>query len=342
MSEAPPFWFRKAGAAAWLLSPLSLLYGQLTAKRMMTKPGSFSALPVLCIGNFIVGGAGKTPTAVALATIARDMGLRPGFLSRGYGGSVTKPTLVDAKTHNARDVGDEPLLLALHGPTVVSTDRPAGARLLEEQDVDIILMDDGFQNPSLHKDYALAVVDAGRGLGNGFAMPAGPLRAALRPQLARASAILLIGQSEAGTEVVRKAAKMAKPVLTGGVKVRRPEEWAGARVLAFAGIADPTKFYRSLETIGAEIVARRSFHDHHPFSAQECQELLDQANKQELQLVTTAKDWARLVRMGDAQEKLRAASKPLHIDMVFENSRMAQVVLRDCIKRFEETKLARG
>ncbi|MEM9734393.1 MAG: tetraacyldisaccharide 4'-kinase [Pseudomonadota bacterium] len=341
MSEAPPFWFKKAGAAAWLLSPLSLLYGQMTAKRMQAKPGSFANVPVFCIGNFIVGGAGKTPTALALAALAKNMGLKPGFLSRGYGGSVTKPTLVDPTVNNARDVGDEPLILALQGPTVVSTDRPAGARMLEEQGVDIILMDDGFQNPNLNKDYCLAVVDAGRGLGNGFAMPAGPLRAALRPQLARASAILLIGQSEAGTAVVRKAAKMAKPVLTGSIHVRQPDEWKGTRVLAFAGIADPTKFYRSVESCGAEIVIRRSFHDHHPFSAEECRELMAQAHKDELQLVTTEKDWARLVRMGEAQEALRAASKPLWVDMRFENPRMEEVMLRDCVTRFEETKLTR-
>lgn len=342
MSEAPPFWFKKAGLAAWLLSPLGAAYGRVTARRMQGAPSSFANIPVFCVGNFIVGGAGKTPTAVALAGIAKGIGMRPGFLSRGYGGSVGRPTLVDPQTHNARDVGDEPLILSLHGPTVVSTDRPAGARLLEQQDVDIIIMDDGFQSPALNKDYALAVVDAGRGLGNGFAMPAGPLRATLRPQLARASAILLIGKSEAGTQVVRKAAKMAKPILMGGIVVQKEQDWAGVDVMAFAGIADPTKFYRSLEALGANIVQRRSFHDHHPFSAAECDELMVQAERDGLQLVTTEKDWARLVRMGERQEALRAVSKPLRVSMQFENPRMAEVILRDCVKRFEETKLARS
>ena len=150
MSEAPPFWFKKPGLIAWTLWPISKLYGHIATKRMTRSAKAAADIPVLCIGNFIVGGAGKTPTAIALSRIARDIGLRPGFLSRGYGGNVSAPTIVDAKIHNSRDVGDEPLILFQYAITVVSPDRPSGAKLLQDQGVDIIIMDDGFQLSLIH------------------------------------------------------------------------------------------------------------------------------------------------------------------------------------------------
>ena len=339
MSEAPPFWFQKPGFAAWALSPLGFIYGRIAAGRMQSKPGHVSNVPVLCVGNLIAGGAGKTPTAIAIAKIARQSGFRPGFLSRGYGGNVHSPTLVDIKTHNCRDVGDEPLILGLYGETVVSPDRPAGAQLLEEQGVDLIIMDDGFQNPSLHKDYTLAVVDAGRGIGNGFCIPAGPMRAELKTQLAMASGLLLIGNSDAGTKIVRMSAKMAKPIITADIAVRKPEQWQGENVLAFAGIADPTKFYKSLETAGANIVATREFHDHHPYSDGECQELMAEAQAKGLTLVTTEKDAVRLVRTGGRQQELRKVCKVMHIDLSFENPKMVETMLRDTVRRAEEIRL---
>ncbi len=341
MSEAPPFWFKKPGLISTALAPIGMLYGHLAARRMQRVPQDSVDIPVLCIGNLIAGGAGKTPTAIALAQIARDMRLRPGFLSRGYGGNVSGPVLVDNKTHNAHDVGDEPLILQQYETTVVSPNRPAGARLLAKQGVELIIMDDGFQNPSLHKDYSLVVVDAGRGIGNGFCMPAGPVRANLRAQLSEASAILLIGQSEAGTKLVRMAARAAKPVLNGRTVIRSSMGWEGRKVLAYAGIADPTKFFRSLGDAGAEIVKSRVFHDHHPFSEEECRELLALADSEGLTLATTEKDAARLARMGHAQEVLREKSRVLLVDMKFENSKMAELVLRDTVKRAEANRLAR-
>lgn len=341
MSEAPPFWFNKPGAVAWALAPFGKLYGHAAARRMLAPAKAHVNIPVLCVGNLIAGGAGKTPTVIALSRIARSIGLRPGFLSRGYGGSVATPTTVDAKTHNSHDVGDEPLVLFQYAITVVSPDRPAGARLLQEQGVDIIIMDDGFQNPSLHKDYSLLVIDAGRGIGNGFCIPAGPVRATLSTQLARSSAMLLIGRSEAGTAMVRMAAKAAKPVLNGRTKLRSAAGWNGRKVLAYAGIADPSKFYRSLEEAGAEIVQKRSFHDHHPFSEEECRELLAIADKDELTLATTEKDSVRLTQRGHAQEVLREKSQVLLVDMEFDNSKMAELVLRDTVRRAEANRLAR-
>ena len=339
MSEAPPFWFQKPGLAAWALSPISAVYGRITAKRMTLAPKYFSEVPVLCIGNFIAGGAGKTPTALAIAKVAKKMGLKPGFLSRGYGGSVTLATLVEPNVHNAHDVGDEPLSLAALAPTVVSVDRPAGAKLLEEQGVNIILMDDGFQNPSLNKDRSLVVIDSRRGIGNGYCMPAGPLRANMRTQLAQLSALLLIGRAEAAAPLVRQVAKMAKPIIQADIHTLTPGKFKGKRVLAFAGIADPTKFHLSLEAAGAEIVVKRSFHDHHPFSNEDCTELLSRAKAEELLLVTTQKDHHRLSRMGQLQEELLEASTPLKIELRFENPKMIEMLIREAITSVKNRKL---
>ena len=337
MNEAPPFWYRRRGVAAFALAPAGWLYGRLAARRLTVTPRYASRLPVLCVGNFIVGGAGKTPTALALARVAREIGLRPAFLSRGYGGSISRPTRVDKTVHNARDVGDEPLLLALAAPTFVSPDRPAGARAIEETgEADIIIMDDGLQNPSLVRDTVLGVIDARRGFGNGFPMPAGPLRATLRPQLAAANALLLIGRSQAGVAAVRMGARMAKPVLEAAIRPREGHELEGVRAFAYSGIADAAKFHVSLEEAGAEIVDRRDFGDHHLFSAQDCREVLQQAQMLNLTPVTTEKDWARLVRMGEAQEELRAASLTLPIELIFENRKMAQFLVRETVRRAEQ------
>ncbi len=306
----------------------------------MARPASsISNVPVLCVGNLIVGGAGKTPTAVAIAKIARNMGLRPGFLSRGYGSNVAAPTQVDIKQHSALDVGDEPLILALYADTVVSPDRPAGAVLLEEQKVDLIIMDDGFQNPSLHKDYSLIVVDARRGIGNGFCMPAGPLRADLRTQLAAASSFLMIGQSSAGTEVVRRCARIAKPVFSADIKLRKQKNFNGMEVLAYCGIADPAKFHASLTQAGANVAATRNFHDHHPFTVEDCRELMAEAAAKRLKLVTTEKDSVRLVRAGSVQQELRDASQVLHIDLEFENPKLIEMAIEDTLQNASKTRL---
>lgn len=327
MSEAPPFWFQKPGVASWLMSPIGLAYGLVAARRMLQKPTYVSALPTICVGNFIAGGAGKTPTAVALAERLRALDMRPAFLSRGYGGSVTGPLLVDPAVHNAHDVGDEALLLARHAPIVVSANRMAGAKMLEEYPADVIVMDDGFQNPSLHKDAALVVVNSRRGVGNGFVIPAGPMRAGLTTQMACMKAMIVIGDGAAGINLVRRAARMAKPVFPATLVNRNPEDFSGRRVLAFAGIADPEKFYASLEEAGAEIVDRQSFPDHHPFRIEECRDLMERAKAQHLILATTEKDRVRLSRSGDVQQALHDQSSALEITIAFDNPRSIDTLL---------------
>lgn len=340
MSEAPPFWFQSPGLAAWALAPFGWAYGAVTAKRMGAKPSYTSSLPVMCVGNLLAGGAGKTPTSLAIAAIAKSMGHTPGFLSRGYGGSVTKPTLVEPGLHNARDVGDEPLLLAQTAPTVVAADRPAGARLLETLGVDLIIMDDGFQNPALHKDFSLIVVDARRGLGNGFVMPAGPMRASLRRQLPIASAVLIIGASDKTAMVVRQAARMAKPTLSAKLAVRNASVWKGRRVLAFAGIADPQKFFNTAVAMGVELVEKRSFPDHGFYSSDDCGQLIQLAERDNLTLLTTTKDAARLKGMGAAQDLLLKHAHIVQVELEFETPKMVEGLIAETIRKARQHRLA--
>ncbi len=339
MSEAPSFWWSDSSVAALALFPVSWTYGWLAGRRMGQKPRMVSRFPVLCVGNFIAGGAGKTPTAITLAKAARRKGLKPGFLTRGYGGRITHPTVVDNKIHNSHDVGDEPLLLAEKHITVVSPDRPNGARLLEKQGVNFIIMDDGFQNPSLHKDYSLVVVDARRGIGNGSAMPGGPLRANLGAQLALASAVLVIGKAAGADKLIRAAARRAKPVLEAEIKPVKPRAWKGKRVLAFAGIADPKKFFASLKSAGAEIVETRQFGDHHPFTQEEAEDILHLARRKELEIVTTSKDAMRLKGLGRAQGELSENSLIFEIKLEFENTRIVDAIIENTIRHAKATRL---
>jgi len=289
----PAFWWREPGLAANLLAPLAALYGAITARRMR-RPGRRARAKVVCIGNLTVGGAGKTPTAIATALLLRDAGAHPAFLTRGYGGRLTGPVVV-APTHTAADVGDEPLLLARVAPTVVAHDRVAGAAAAVEAGADTIVMDDGFQNPSLDKDLSVLVVDGRRGIGNGKVVPAGPLRAPLDAQLARAHALLVIG--DAGWSARGAAARAGEASLLTGRLVADAAAvaaLAGARVLAFAGIADSEKFFTTVRDAGIAIEATRRFADHHRFSATEAKDLLVTAGRSRLTLLTTEKDLARM------------------------------------------------
>jgi tetraacyldisaccharide 4'-kinase len=298
----PGFWWRGDGAAARLLAPAGAAYG-LVAARRMAQPGRRAAVPVLCVGNFTVGGSGKTPTAIAVARILIEAGRRPFFLSRGYGGRLAGPVRVDAQP--AGDVGDEPLLLARVAPTIVARDRPEGAAAAVQAGADAIIMDDGWQNPSLAKDLVIAVLDGRRGIGNGRVFPAGPLRAPLESQLDHADALLVIGHPGAGAEPATAAGQRRNLPRFDGELAPEPAalaKLAGARVLAFAGIADPGKFFATLEDNGIAVAARRSFPDHHHFATREIAELLGQADRERLTPVTTEKDLARLAGDPKASE----------------------------------------
>jgi tetraacyldisaccharide 4'-kinase len=210
--ETPSWWYRDKGAVASTLAPLGALYGRIAEARALRVTPYRSRLPVICIGNFTAGGGGKTPTAIAVARLLKELGAKPCFLTRGYGGASKVATFV-SEGMSAAEVGDEPLLLAEHAPTMVSADRVASAKAIEQSDASVIVMDDGFQNPSLVKDLSLIVVNAASGIGNGLMMPAGPLRAPLDIQIARADALLIIGSGDKATALVDAFRARAKPVL---------------------------------------------------------------------------------------------------------------------------------
>lgn len=287
----PDFWWRDGSLVAGLLAPLGAAYGAIAARRMV-RPGARAGVPVICVGNFTLGGAGKTPTALWLAKTLQAAGEKPCFLSRGYGGDNAGPKLVDVTTDGAAHVGDEALLLARVAPTIVSRDRVAGAQVAT--DASIIIMDDGLQNASLVKDFALAVVDGRRGVGNGRVFPAGPLRAPLDAQIARSDALLIIGETENAAGVVAAAGKL--PVFHGRLVPDAAALTAlkGRNVFAFAGIGDPEKFFATLTQAGIPVTQRRAFADHHRFTGEEAAELVMQAEHAGLTLLTTEKDHARM------------------------------------------------
>ncbi|HMM92979.1 tetraacyldisaccharide 4'-kinase [Bradyrhizobium sp.] len=291
----PGFWHGPASLNSHLLKPLGALYGAIAARRLQRR-GLNAGIPVLCVGNYHVGGAGKTPTVLALARLMRELGETPVVLSRGYGGKLRGPVKVDPDRHAASDVGDEPLMLAGHLPVVVSRRRADGVPLARSRGATVILMDDGFQNPSIVKDASLIVIDSERGIGNGQVFPAGPLRAPLRPQLARTDALIIVGDGAAAAAVAAEIAAQGKPVLRAWLK---PDQEAvaqlrGRRVLAFAGIGDPARFFATLRASGIDVASQHAFADHHPYSQAEIESLIAEAKREALTLVTTEKDMARL------------------------------------------------
>jgi tetraacyldisaccharide 4'-kinase len=291
----PGFWHGPASLNSHLLKPLAALYGAVAAQRLKRK-GLNAGIPVLCVGNYHVGGAGKTPTVLALAKLLRELGETPVVLSRGYGGELRGPIRVDPARHAASDVGDEPLMLAGHLPVVVSRKRADGVPLARSRGATVIVMDDGFQSPAIVKDASLIVIDSERGIGNGQVFPAGPLRAPLRPQLARTDALIVVGNGRAAEPVAAEIAAQGKPVLSAHLK---PDpavvaQLHGRRVLAFAGIGDPTRFFNTLRASGIDVAGQRAFADHHAYSQSQIEGLIAEAGRDGLTLVTTEKDLARL------------------------------------------------
>ncbi|MEO3432715.1 tetraacyldisaccharide 4'-kinase [Inquilinus sp. CAU 1745] len=290
--KAPSFW-RSPNAVATALSPLGAAYGRIGRWRRQTAKPWRAEVPVLCIGNLTAGGAGKTPVALSLALRLRAMGLEPHFLSRGYGGRMKGPVMVDPGRHEATDVGDEPLLLAEAAPTWVARDRAAGAKAAIDAGATVLVMDDGFQNPALAKDVSLVVVDGETGFGNGRLIPAGPLREPLADGLGRASALAVMGDDRAGVGAL--AEEWELPVLFGRLVPDGDAGWLrGTPVVAFAGIGRPEKFFATLKALGARPTAEFAFGDHHRYEADEIMRMVDLANRAKAVLVTTTKDRARL------------------------------------------------
>jgi tetraacyldisaccharide 4'-kinase len=291
----PAFWHRPASWQSRLLFPIGTLYGAITARRMGLS-GTRVDIPVICVGNYHVGGAGKTPTVLALVDVLRALGEKPCVVSRGYGGRLHGPVEVDAQCHGAADVGDEPLMMAAKVAVVVARDRVAGARLAQAKGASVVLLDDGFQNPFLAKDASLIVVDSHRALGNGRVFPAGPLRAPLAQQVARTDALVVVGDGNAANAVATVIATRGKPVLRARLVPNEHVRSAlqGQRVFAFAGIGDPDRFFGTLRASGIDVVREAVFPDHHPFRPREIAALVSDAARDGLTLVTTEKDIVRL------------------------------------------------
>lgn len=325
----PRFWQARSSLSSLLLLPFAAIYGQIAAGRML-RPGVEAGAPVICVGNYHMGGAGKTPTTLALVELLRRLGETPIVLSRGYGGRLHGPIEVDRSRHTAADVGDEPLMMASRVPVVVARERIDGAALARARGASVIVMDDGFQNPALIKHLSLIVIDARRGLGNGRGFPAGPLRAPLRLQIERTDVLVVIGDGDAADEVAARISNQGGSVLHARLvpDAAALETLRGRRVLAFAGIGDPAKFFMTLRDGGVDVVAERSFADHHAFTAEELQELATIAKRDQLTLVTTEKDLARL---GTAASSLGVEIMTLPVKLNFDDEPALRLLLLDRI-----------
>ena len=288
--KTPAFWYEAPGVASAALAPLASLYGLAAEFNNQRIRAQRAAVPVICVGNLVAGGSGKTPVALALAALLA--GRSVAFLTRGYGGSQAGPLRVEAFRHRADEVGDEPLLLARAAPTWVARDRVAGAQAAAEAGAEIIIMDDGFQNPSLAKDLSLVVVDGATGFGNGRRIPAGPLREPVGRGLARADAAVIVGDDKTG---IADNLHPDFPVLAARL-VPTPEAdfVAGKRVVAIAGIGRPAKFFATLEDMGCTVAAHHAFADHHPYTVDEIMNICVEAAALDATPVTTEKDWVRL------------------------------------------------
>lgn len=290
--KTPQFWQRRNWISA-LLTPFSAIYALGWRMHQHSKQPFKVDIPVICVGNAVMGGSGKTPTVIAFVDFIKthDLAKNPYVLTRGYGGSITSPTLVDPKVHNFEDVGDEALLIARHAPVIKSPDRAEGAKLAIEKGTDMIIMDDGLHNTSLHQDIKILVVDSHYGFGNERLFPSGPLRAPLRSTINKADIILTIGKRTDGYDVF--SLDESAPTLWAYINSDKKLD-TSKPYIAFAGIGLPQKFKRSLEKAGAKLIDFHEFPDHHVFTEKELQNLKQQAEDSAAILITTEKDFIRI------------------------------------------------
>ncbi len=332
--RAPEFW---VGRGPWatsmppLLSPLSGLYDGLgRLRRALASPESVD-VPVICVGNVVSGGAGKTPTALGIAARLAARGLRPHFLSRGYGGRLRGPVQVDPARHATALVGDEPLLLAARAPTWVARQRPAGARAAVAAGAEVLVMDDGHQNPDLQKDLSLIVVDAAYGFGNGRVMPAGPLREPPAVGLGRADGVVLIEGAGTLSGLDAEIAALApdRPLLRARLEPSISAlPLAESAVVAFAGIGRPEKFFATLEELGCQIVGRHAFADHQPYDPDTLMRIVEEAAAKGARPVTTAKDAVRL------PPEARAMVEVVEVGIVFAEETAIEALLEGALAPF--------
>lgn len=286
--QKPNFW-TKCGLLSNSLLPASWLYNTIS-KAARSRARSWKApIPVICIGNLTIGGAGKTTVAISICRKLIERGQHPHFLSRGYGRQTTAIQRVDPAKHGIAEVGDEPLLLAQVAPVWVNRDRVTAAKRACAEGATCIIMDDGFQNPGLYKDYSFLVFDGPYGIGNGRIFPAGPMREHLRDGCERADTAVIIGQ-----DLGSISQTLAIPIANAEILPKKPLDLSDRKVAAFAGIGRPEKFFETLREMGADLILQKSFPDHHCFSKKEIEDLLLQASKGTAELFTTEKDYVRI------------------------------------------------
>lgn len=310
--QAPKFWDKKESKLGKILSPCGALYAWTVAHRLKHHRPYQAQMPIICVGNISVGGTGKTPVCLALAELLRSKGKEPWFLNHGYRASE-QSVVVDPKTHSALEVGDEALLLASVAPTVVDSARARGAQLAEQKGAPLMIMDDGFQNPTLVKTFSFVVVDGIKGFGNERVLPAGPLREPVLSGLKRADALILVGKDVWGVQKYLQEKAIDLPVLTGQFVPHSDdlEALKGQPVFAFAGIGNPQKFFDMLRVEGFQVVKTQSFPDHYFYTRFDLEDLKKQANG--LVLVTTTKDWVKI------PPDMRSGVVPVAGDFVFDD-----------------------
>jgi tetraacyldisaccharide 4'-kinase len=316
--RAPNFWFQPFSVLSFFLKPLSWIYELVHYLRWKFTSPKKASIPIICIGNPGVGGAGKTPTALEIGKILQSLHLNISYLTRGYGGKETGPLDVDSLKHTADQVGDEPLLLAKQAQTIMAKDRAQGLTLIHKK-TDIIIMDDGYQNPGLKKDLNLLVIDGPRGFGNGFVFPAGPLREPLDMSLSRASLVVVLGKPT--TSVEKTLGKMPSPIFYGQLKIQPPKALKNP-LYAFAGIAFPEKFFDSLKGEKFILKKTKGFPDHYQYTKTDLTQIKKEAEKLGLDIVTTEKDYYRI------PENQRSGIIPIPVQIEWDDEASLKTFLK--------------